>query len=172
MQKVRIPLSVDPVRNSGKRLSFDGVIPSSNLPRFNEVLASPCPDVEVTLTFGTDEQKIHYFRGQAKATVELVCQRCGTPMGYELETEFQYAPITRRQSADELPEHYEAAELNELGEVLLHPLVEDELLVALPLVAKHTEQECKIKSDAMSWGELPAEAEKKNPFAVLQKLKK
>ncbi|TRW49804.1 23S rRNA accumulation protein YceD [Aliidiomarina halalkaliphila] len=172
MQKVRIPLSVDPVRNSGKRLSFDGVIPSKNLPRFNEVLASPCSDVEVTLTFDTDEQKIHYFRGRARANVELACQRCGESMPWELETEFQYAPITRRQTAEELPEHYEAAVLNELGEVLLHPLVEDELLVALPLVAKHTEQDCAIKSDAMSWGELPKEAEKPNPFAVLQKLKK
>ncbi|MCL5254562.1 MAG: 23S rRNA accumulation protein YceD [Gammaproteobacteria bacterium] len=172
MQKVRIPLSVDPVRNSGKKLSFDGVIPGQSLPRFNEVLASPCTDVEVTLTFDTDEQKIHYFRGQAKATVELVCQRCGDAMPWQLETEFQYAPVTKRRSAEDMPEHYEAVELNELGEVLLHPLVEDELLLALPIVAKHVEQDCKIKSDAMKWGELPAEAEKQNPFAVLQKLKK
>ncbi|EGN75865.1 Putative metal-binding protein, possibly nucleic-acid binding protein [Idiomarina sp. A28L] len=172
MQKVLIPLSVDPVRNSGKQLSFDGYIPSKNLPRFNEVLASPCSDIEVTLWFGTDEQKIHNFRGQAKANVELTCQRCGGTMPFDLAIEFQYAPVTKRQTAEDMPEHYEAAELNELGEVLLHPLVEDELLLALPIVAKHTEQDCAIKSDTMSYGELPAEAEKPNPFAVLQKLKK
>ncbi|MCH8491955.1 MAG: 23S rRNA accumulation protein YceD [Idiomarina sp.] len=172
MQKVLIPLSVDPVRNSGKRLSFDGYIPSKHLPRLNEVLASPCSDVEATLSFATDEQKIHYFRGHAKAKVELICQRCGEPMAHELAVEFQYAPITKRQTVEDLPEHYEAAELNELGEVLLHPLVEDELLLALPIVAKHTEQDCAIKSDTMSYGDIPAEAEKRNPFAVLQKLKK
>jgi uncharacterized metal-binding protein YceD (DUF177 family) len=39
-------------------------------------------------------------------------------------------------------------------------------------VEKHTEQDCAIKTDTMSYGDIPAEAEQGNPFAVLQKLKK
>lgn len=172
MDKVRIPLSVDPVRNAGKRLTYDGVIPSESLTRLNELLVRPCPDPAVSLEFGIDEQNIRYFRGHVKVDVELSCQRCGEPMTVQLAAEFQYAPVQPERSADELPEHYEAAVLNELGEIIIHGLVEDELLVVMPQVAKHQPEDCAIDINAMSWGKLPQGEEKQNPFEVLKKLKK
>ncbi|MCC5854996.1 MAG: 23S rRNA accumulation protein YceD [Idiomarina sp.] len=172
MQKVRIPISVDPVRSAGKGLTFEGVVPSSNLKRLQEMLFSPSDDVEVTLSFDRDEQNIVYFRGNAKVSVELGCQRCGEPLKMPVTAEFQYAPVNQKVTAEDLPEYYDAAEMNELGEVLLHPIIEDELILALPLVAMHAEEDCAIDRNAMTFGDLPPEAEKKNPFAVLQQLKK
>ncbi|WP_113905795.1 23S rRNA accumulation protein YceD [Aliidiomarina celeris] len=172
MQKVRIPITVDPVRSAGKGLSFEGVVPSGNLNRLQEMLLSPCNDPEVFVVFDRDEQNIVYFRGSAKVDVSLTCQRCNEPMSVLVNAEFQYAPVNKKVKAEDLPEYYDAAEMNELGEVSLHEIVEDELIIALPLVAMHTDENCAIDRNTMTFGELPPEAEKKNPFAVLQELKK
>ena len=76
--------------------------------------------------------------------------------------------------ADDFPERYEAIEVNEFGEVNLHGLIEDELILAMPLVAKHDPKNCQVDRDAMSWGEIEEESkdESDNPFAVLQELKR
>lgn len=172
MQEVRIPLSVDPVKSAAKRLTYEGVVPSVNLPRLNELLLTAAADPRVKLWFGTDEQGVHYIRGEADVTVQVACQRCSEPMAQQLQASFQYAPLTRRQSAEQLPHYYDAVAINEFGEVQLHPLVEDELMLAMPLVARHAVADCAVDPDTMSWGELASDAEEKNPFAVLEKLKK
>lgn len=173
MQKVRIPISVDPIKSAQKRLTYDGLVPSGKMLRLGEAVVNTPQDIEVSLRFGVDEQRISFFAGHAEATVEVLCQRCNKPMQLQLVSDFQYAPLTKRQKEDELPEAYEGIELNELGEVMLHNVVEDELLLALPIVTMHAPQECEVDRDTMTYGELPPEAEEKaNPFAVLQGLKR
>lgn len=173
MQKVRIPISVDPVKSAGKQLSYLGLVPGKNLVRLQQLLLEACPDVDCALHFGEDEQGIKVIRGEAAVTVTVACERCNDPMRLALQCDFAYAPITKRQQAADMPEQYEAVELDEFGEVNLHQIVEDELILAMPVVPKHDEHECRIKADAMQFGELDPSAEaKENPFAVLQSLKR
>ena len=59
--------------------------------------------------------------------------------------------------------------------LLLSALVEDELLLALPMVPTHELSECPAKAyvkKELDGGRHEADGEKKNPFAVLDKLKK
>lgn len=173
MQKVRVPVTVDPVKSSGKQLSYDGVVPESSLDRLRELLLEPCADPAVQLQFDIDEQNLKYVKGTAAVTVVVACERCNEPMTLALATEFIYAPATKRQPADELPATYESIELDEFGEINLHRMVEDELILAMPVVVKHDEKDCLIDSSAMRWGEIdetPAASD--NPFAVLQELKR
>lgn len=173
MKKVRVPITVDPVRSAGKGTTYDGLVPSSNLPRLQEILFTPSEDVEVNLAFDRDEQGIVFFNGDAKVEVTLACQRCGEPMkNMPVTVKFQYAPVNQKVTAEDLPGYYDAVEINELGEINLHEIIEDELILGLPLVAMHAVNDCAIDRNAMKFGELPPEAEKKNPFAVLQQLKK
>lgn len=173
MQKVRVPISVDPVKSAGKQLSYLGLIPGKNLVRLQELLVEACPDIDAQIHFDVDEQGIKVIRGHAEVTVVLACERCGDPMILPVQCDFVYAPITKRQKATDMPEEYEPIDLDELGEVNLHQIVEDELMLTMPVVPKHDEQACRIKADAMQWGELDPSAEaKENPFAVLQSLKR
>jgi uncharacterized protein len=56
------------------------------------------------------------------------------------------------------------------GQINLRDLIEDELLLALPQVAMHPMGECALQVGAQpAPGNEPA---RKNPFAVLQKLKR
>ncbi|WP_417658373.1 23S rRNA accumulation protein YceD [Pseudidiomarina sp.] len=173
MQKVRVPITVDPVKSAGKQLSYIGLVPGEALARLQELLVDPCPDVDTSLFFEVDEQGIKRIRGDAQVTVQASCERCGDTMTVPLQCTFIYAPVTKRQKATDMPEGYEPVELDELGEVNLHALVEDELILAMPVVVKHDERECRVDSNAMQWGDIEDSPEAKgNPFAVLQELKR
>jgi uncharacterized protein len=68
---------------------------------------------------------------------------------------------------------YEALYLTQT-EVELFTIIEDELLLALPLVAKHPAKECKITVGArrgVPKGEGAQKNKSSHPFAELEKLK-
>lgn len=175
MQKVRIPVTVDPVKSANKKQTFDGLVPAKTLTRFQGLLAQPSDrDPDVNVEFGIDEQGVSYFAGSVTTTVKLTCQRCNEPFAVDIAAHFAYAPVSSKQSTDDLPERYEAIEVNEFGEINLHGLVEDELILAMPLVAKHDPKDCQVDRDAMTWGEIEEESkdDSENPFSVLQELKR
>lgn len=174
MQKLKIPIVIDPVRTAQKRSSFEGIVPLVNLTRLTESLLDSDGDVDVTVHCGTDEQGLTYLQGDARCHVQVRCERCGDAMALELDTSFAYTPIRSGSDSaqDDIPERYDVVEKNEHGEVNLRQLVEDELILALPLFPTHEVGQCDSTKVQMSWGEIEPEPEKPNPFAILQELKK
>lgn len=172
MQKVKIPVTLDPVRSAQKRLSYDGYLAISQLPRLAEMLLSQEGQIDVVFQCGIDEQGKYFLRGQLSGQVQLNCERCSTPMAQAIDSEFAYTPVQPDWDLAELPEAYEPVTVDEQGEINLHQLLEDEVILALPIVPRHPEAECGISGDEMSFGELPSEAERPNPFAVLEQLKR
>ena len=63
-------------------------------------------------------------------------------------------------------------ERDEHGEINLRQLIEDELILTLPLFPMHDVANCKVDPTNMSFGDIGPEPEKPNPFAILQELKK
>jgi uncharacterized protein len=51
-------------------------------------------------------------------------------------------------------------------------MVEDEIILSLPVVPVHDSEHCEVSEADMVFGELPDEAQKPNPFAVLASLKR
>ncbi len=173
MQKVKIPITIDPARAAQKRSSFDGVLPLQNLTRLSEQLVKTDGDVAVVIHCGNDEQGLVYIEGEAHCTVLVRCERCGDDMTMHTGSSFAYTPIKGDDSAqEEIPQRYDVVETDEHGEVNLRQLVEDELILALPLFPMHDEGQCDSHKVQMSWGEIEPEPEKPNPFAILQELKK
>lgn len=78
----------------------------------------------------------------------------------------------RNTIEDELPESYELIQLDENGEFDLNELIEDELILSLPIVAMHPLEECPMAGAQMTWGEIDPADERPNPFAVLTSLKR
>ncbi|MBV7388055.1 23S rRNA accumulation protein YceD [Pasteurellaceae bacterium TAE3-ERU1] len=172
MQKVKLPLTVDPIKAAQRRLDYTGYYAPTQLARLASSVHRVLSDAQATITFDIDPQRLVVIKGAAKVEVELICQRCGKPFQVALESEFQYSPVSNQDQADKLPEYYEPLEINEFGEVDLLDVVEDELILALPLVPKHNLEHCEVSVAEQVFGELPADAEKPNPFAVLANLKK
>lgn len=176
MQKVKIPISIEPAKAANKRMTYDGIIAKGTLRRLVDFADVVGEHVMTTIECGIDPQQLVVIRGSAKADLELVCQRCGQGIPTHVETEFVYTPI--RPNADEseepIPEAYDEIELNEFGEINLIELVEDELILALPIVAMHDPEACSVKAEDMTFGKLAPEAteeKKSNPFDVLKQLK-
>ena len=73
--------------------------------------------------------------------------------------------------ADLLPESYEPLLVNEPTVSLLE-MIEDELLLSLPLVIRHEESECQLKQEYSNGATDDHEGPAEHPFAVLEQLKK
>jgi len=176
MQKVKIPNSIAPAKAAVKRMTYDGIIVKGNLKRLKDVAVVIDEHVNATIECGIDPQELVVIQGKVSAHLELECQRCGGGIETTIESEFTYTPVLAGSNNDEepIPDAYEEIELNEWGEIDLFQLVEDELMLALPIVAMHEPEDCQIKEEDMTYGELAPEAaeeKKSNPFDVLKQLK-
>ena len=172
MQKVKLPISVDPVRAAQKRLELDARIPKQLMSRLAESTISVHSDINTSFTFDIDRQKLRIFHGKANVAVELICQRCNAPMIYQCEAEFTYCPVHNEEQENNLPDAYEAIYYDENGEVNLHQVVEDELILTLPQIAKHAIEECQQSEFELTFGEIDEEEQRPNPFEALAQLKR
>jgi uncharacterized protein len=98
------------------------------------------------------------------ADVVLTCQRCLGPLRRKLESASRLA--FAEEGAPELPSDYEAIG-SDPRKLDLAALVEDELLLALPLIPQHGAGERCAMPDAKDEGEGRA-AEMRRPFAGLK----
>ncbi|OYD23936.1 23S rRNA accumulation protein YceD [Oceanimonas baumannii] len=172
MEKVKLPIKVDPVRCANKRLDYQGVFAAELMPRLAESTQGIHGDINVSLTFGTDAQGLRIMSGKAGVDVTLQCQRCNEMFDTTIESEFTYTPLREDAEAPELPEEYETFEADEFGEINLAQTIEDELILALPLVPAHENEGCAEGKFDLSYGELPEAEERSNPFAILEELKR
>ena len=174
MQKVKLPKQLDPVKSATKRSDYKGVMLSSDMVRLNEAVAAVSELIEIEVKFDKDAQGLNFFQGHLATTVDLVCQRCNGIFSHPIHVSFCYSPVQgqHQDELDELPEVYEPVEVDDHGEINLLQLFEDELILSLPIVALHAEEDCEIKRDEMSFGKIEPADERPNPFAVLKELKR
>ena len=172
MQKVKLPLTLDPVRTAQKRLDYQGIYTPDQAERVAAFVVSVDSDVECDMSFNIDNQRLAVLTGDVKVTVSLECQRCGKPFTHHVYTKYCFSPVKNDDQVEALPEAYEPIEVNEFGEIDLLAMVEDEIILALPVVPVHDSEHCEVSEADMVFGELPDEAQKPNPFAVLASLKR
>lgn len=171
MQKVKLPISVDSVRAANNRLELIASLDKSLLSRLREATTSIHSDIDTYFSFEVDQQKLRIFHGKASVAVDLICQRCNEPMLYQCDAEFTYCPVLNKEQENNLPDVYEPISYDENGEVNLHQIVEDELLLTLPQIAIHAIEECHYSDYESSFGKIDEEQERPNPFDALAKLK-
>lgn len=172
MQKVKLPLAVDAVRTAQKRLDYSGVYTPDQVTRVAASVVSVDSDVETSLSFDIDNQRLAVIEGKSEVLVTLECQRCGKTFEHQVHTTYCFSPVRNDEQAEALPEAYEPIEVDDFGEVDLLAMIEDEIILSLPVVPVHESEHCEVSDADMVFGKLPAEAEKPNPFAVLASLKK
>jgi DUF177 domain-containing protein len=128
--------------------------------------------VAYQLVFGVDKGGVRGLLGTLKTTLPLMCQRCMGGMLLDITVDLQLAMVRSREAAQQLPESYDPLLVSD-EEITIESLVEDELILALPLVAMHEIKDCP-KGDAFLASSLSGDEQapkRKNPFAVLAELK-
>ena len=159
------PLDVD--RLSEAEANVDFVIPLAELPRLRAQLASVAGEVH---------GRVHFRRAAgipvAELTVEgtasLVCQRCLETMQLGVEAATQVGLIATEADASRVPEELEPVLAPE-GRISVGELVEEELLLTLPIVPLHAEGAvCHVAPSAPLAAEA-SEPETQKPFAQLDR---
>jgi len=154
---------------------FEGVIELSELKRLGELVHFQEPGsmerkIAVSFEFVRNEFDIPMLVGHLQTSLNLECQRCLKPIQTPMELDFRLMidasdEIVRQSSLDTL--------YSDDGYIDINEAVEDELILAVPLVAMHEDTACNEHwsltgplTDSQSEA-----AVKENPFAVLKQLK-
>lgn len=158
----QIPGVVDFLQLAENNRQLEGVLPISELGRLHDVLNSTDGEVVVKLKFGL-KRGVRSLTGSVSVDLELICQRCLNPLMVTIEGKFCFALIDGADDVEDLPEDMEPYVV-EGDQQSIVDVVIDELLISIPLVAKH-EGSC---SDYMS--DEVVEEKTYRPFASINDL--
>ena len=138
--------------------------------RLRDRLAEPTGTVTVRAEFGM-QARWPVARLDVEADVVLTCQRCLGPMRRSLASESRL--VFAEGGAAELPDGFEAVG-GDPRKLDLAALVEDELLLAVPIIPQHGAAEACRLPDAAAGKEVAgaAASEMRRPFAGLKDLLK
>ncbi|QEP42841.1 DNA-binding protein [Ectothiorhodospiraceae bacterium BW-2] len=141
MKSERLPVRLDPWRSARKQERFRGSLPLATMSRLGELLHGHHGEVRLRLECGVDLTGIHYWRGELDTELELLCQRCLTPFVWPLQLQFHLALVDSERAVAALDPSYEPLLVTD-GLITVADVIEEELLLALPLIALHSESDC------------------------------
>lgn len=159
----------------GTETAIEFSIPLTELPRVARELGGKEGEVRGRVRFSRQS-------GQAVAELhvsaqpEVICQRCMQPMHWPIEDTARIALVSDYAAADRVADGLEVF-LVEADSVSVRDLVDEEIMLALPIVPRHGEgSECagrEIKLPGQeAQSEQPDEAQVQKPFAQLGELLK
>jgi uncharacterized protein len=164
-----LPESVDAWRMVQARRLFHGSLPLAAMARLRDSLAATAGMVTFDLEFGRDDLGVAHLHVRADAALPLTCQRTLETFELPVHIDTRLGLITQEAEESALPTGYEPL-LTSDGTLRLADVIEDELILALPVIP--------VKPGALpqvhgGWtdSEEPKEAVRPNPFAALQKIK-
>jgi uncharacterized protein len=161
------PLDIDRLANSEADIDF--AVPLAELPRLRAQLKNVA---------GTVSGSVHFAREAGfvvadltmSGTADLVCQRCLAVMPEVVSSAVRVALVLTEAQGSRVPEHLEPV-LALDGRISVGELVEEELLLALPIVPLHTRPgDCVVAVDAPLVGDELPEQTTQRPFEQLAEL--
>ena len=169
-----LPAVIDPIQLAERGAQLTGTLPLKGMSRLVQNCLEGSGDVFVDLSFERGEgEEVLLMHGTLHTRLRLRCQRCLEEMDLELKASpwlILLRPGQQRGAPEEEPDVLVADK-----PLSLNALVEDELLLALPMVPMHELSRCPARAyltEASDPGPGDTGEGKKNPFAVLSRLKK
>jgi uncharacterized protein len=131
----QLPEVVDFLKQVDKNSCFEGSWPLSRLDRLRQLVSSDEGDLIASVRF-SKRSGLRCLDGTVSAQLVLECQRCLQPLTKNIQSEFHLALVASEEEAADLPKEFEPLDLVP-GEQSLIDVLEDELLLSLPIVALH-----------------------------------
>ena len=164
-----LPKIIDPRKLAEREVRLQGRASVEKMPNFVSFLCNEEDTIDVDLLFSLDEQRIRTIKGDAYGKVHMTCQRCLEPVEVEVQAEFNLAIAFNEDRAKQLPKSYDPL-IVEDEEIELLQVVEEELILSLPLVPYHAD--CTVQTSFGDQDQAEESAsDKPNPFSVLAQLK-
>jgi len=164
-----VPELLDAWRMVAARRRFEDRVPLSALTRLQGLVADAEGECSFALEFGRDEvMRVAYAELTLDAALPLVCQRSMQRFLLPVSVVQRLGLVRDEEEEQALPPDYEALLVPEDGSLRPLDLVEDELVLAVPVVPIAPGSEA-VERD---WPATEEEQSKVNPFAALAALKK
>jgi uncharacterized protein len=159
--------SINPVLLAKTKERIEGEVKLASLARLKGILLENEGELKYSFAFEIDESGICVVNSDIQTRLILECQRCFKPIEIELQKSSILGVVNEKDEFDTLAKEYEPLQL-EGGVTTLQELIEDELLLSVPLSILHPVNECSGVEDL---NRINAEA-KLQPFAGLASLLK
>lgn len=168
MSETQLPRQINILREADRGTQFHGKFAINDMPHLMSLLVSKDGEGEIDLYFGKDDDGRRFVKGQLDCSVTMRCQRCLQPVTIKLDDEFSLSPVLSDGQAKGLPSEYEPLMTERDGQELL-PIIEEELILQLPIVAMHETETCHAQPEAVKEEE---QTDDNNPFVrELSKIK-
>lgn len=166
---IALPENLDPWRMVQAGRAFEGSVPVQAMERLRDLLASSQGMVGYKIEFGIDEFDIAFVDILVDAELTLVCQRSMKPFVQPVRIDQRLGLIRAEVEEAALPENYEPLLVVD-GQLRMRDVIEDELILALPLVP--LSPGAPLEQVPVTAGPGPEDDQPANPFAALGQLKK
>ena len=163
----QFPETADFLKQAERNVSLEGNYPLASLERLCAALCDTAGELHVRLNFGSTAG-FHCLQGTVEADLKLVCQRCMNPIQHKVSGRFKFGLVLDEEESQELPPDLEPY-LCEGDEQSIIELLEDELLLSLPIAPMHQEECSEFLKKHNE--QKQAEKEASSPFAVLKGMK-
>ncbi|HEX7081934.1 MAG TPA: YceD family protein [Gammaproteobacteria bacterium] len=117
-----------------------GEIELNRFNRLTELLQSDKGTVKATLRFRQDPGGWLIIDVEYETTVQLLCQRCLEPLEYPLRDRVEMVLLESASLEKHVPDRYEPLVLDD-ERLMPAILIEDELIISLPIVPRHERPE-------------------------------
>lgn len=169
-----LPDLVDLASEAARNGSYKGMLDCRKLSRLRDQLFdAQASQVSFDLSFYRDEEGRNVVAARLSGSLLLQCQRCLGPVELPLDSRIRLAVVSGIDEGNRLPEDYEP--LWTEGR-LVRPVdvLEDDLILSVPLVPLHGGEACEtpqMKSSDVVHDRDRTEQPERHPFAALAGLR-
>lgn len=163
-----LPKEIDPVKAAKAMQVFEGELPFGQFERMQGLAETKHP-VRYRWSFEVTD------KGQVQALLKLqgqfllICQRCQQPVNIEFNEVISMQLAHTEQEAEKFPLSLQPIFINAEGLCNAYEIIEDELILALPMIAMHTEKDCAFSQNKAYYAAQDKTSTYK-PFANLSKV--
>lgn len=170
MSEATLPHLIEPGKWADRCAELKLRLPLSRFTRLLQGALADEGEVAVDCRFERDVRGLPHLQGHLAAELQLTCQRCLAPVAMPLAADVDVWLLPTEALAERLGEDEDYVVFDG-GQLDFPELLEDELILALPLVARH--EDCEPQAELTEDEPVIIEpVEKENPFQVLASLKR
>ena len=165
MQSASARRYLDAEELASRRAVVTGFVEIESMPRLLELVAGTPSAIAYRIAFTREASGRPRVAGRMEGVLPLTCQRCLGSLDWRFDTEFEYLLVgDEREDA-----HGEEAVVCPDGRLVLAPMIEDEVLLAVPSAPVHPHGTCEAPAVPVAGGEMSST--RSHPFAALQSLR-
>jgi len=137
-----LPLEIEPLALTKRGATLQGTLALEQMTRLHDLITKTAGDVDVKLSFDQGKFLPPCVSGRIQTTLMVECVRCGQAFEYKVDLQPNLRIVRNDEQAKNLEGQQEPLLLEE-DTVNLVKLVEDEILLSLPMLIRHEDSECR-----------------------------